>query len=126
MKTQKQLIEAQRKQLDERFHAKYPNGQFVLQYRFDMGLKARGEDHYNIHWHPRRSTSHCRYKGISVQQNTKSNTVSHHDYQNNSFGRCNSYDSLDKLCAACIKKDVPEGLIGAFVLRYERRAAEGF
>ena len=126
MKTQKQLLEAHRLQLDERFLAKYPNGQFVLQYRGDMGLAERGEAYFVISWNPKRSTSHVRYKGISVKHNPKSQTLTHCITQNNSFGRCNNYDTLEKLLAACERKDVPTLLVEGFVERYNDRQNEGF
>jgi hypothetical protein len=128
MKTQKQLLTEHRKQLDERYHEKYPQGQFVLQYRGYYGdMGSTGNDaHYNIHWNPTRSTSHCRYKGISVEHRTYSGEVVHSDYQNCSFGKCNSYDTLDKLLAACAKRNIPTELVDAFVERYNNREKEGF
>jgi hypothetical protein len=129
MKTQKQLLTEHREQLDKRFHEKYPGGKFCLQYRNDRLALHYGKSYYMMHWEPRRPTSHNRYRGISVGYDTSLRPeyhLHHSYYRNNSFGRCNDYDTIGKLLAACKRKDVPVVLIEAFTKRYIDRASEGF
>jgi hypothetical protein len=118
MKTQQQLLTEHRKQLDEAFAAKYPNGKFCLQ-RFDRA------NFVAIHWAPRRNTSHTSFKGISVKLDNNG-AMSNHDYQRSSFGRCNYYDTFEKMLASAKRLGFDEKLIAMFVERYQNRASEGF
>lgn len=119
MKTQKELLGEHRAGLDAQFKAKYPQGKFTV---------YRG-GYYALYWSPRRNTSHAKYRGIGFETRKVYSTekgvfpVSH---QNNSFGKCNNYDSLDKMVAAARGFGIGEDLIEAFVARYNDRAKEGF
>jgi hypothetical protein len=133
-KTQRELLETQRKQLDERYVEKYPQGKFCVQYRGDMGLLEQGLDFWGLHWSPTRSTGAVKRKGITIylrkylsrETNIISSGIEHATYQNCSFGKCNNYDSLEKMIAFCAKRDVPKELVEAFQKRYQDRHLEGF
>lgn len=120
MTTQKELLEAHRKGLDEAYHTKYPNGKFVLQKMVDS---------ISLHWCPRRNTGAVHKRGISVKRlltGPNVGSITHHNYQGCSFGKCYNYDTVDKLLTACIRHDFPGELVGAFKERYMNRASEGF
>lgn len=127
MITQKKFLKFHRGQLDEKFLEKYPNGKFVIQYRGHNGEMGIKQPWFELHWSPRRPTSHVRYKGISTSFNSSREPgIVHRNYQNCSFGKCNSYDSFEKLLAACARQDVPAELVNAFTTRYQDRQGEGF
>lgn len=121
MKTQRELLEEHRKQLDEQFVKKYPNGKFTLQ-------NFHG---FSLHWCPRRSTGAIKHRGISTTNarttpENRDGKIIQENHQSCAFGKCYNYDSLEKLLAACQKRNVPEELIAAFKERYLDRAKEGF
>src|SRR5271170_1961751 len=116
MKTQRELLEEHRKKLDERYLQKYPGGKFVVQFvRNDVSL----------HWVPKRNTSHTSKRGISAfyalqavhagpTQGLAIGQIAHRNFQGCSFGKCNNYDSFEKLLAACERQDVPVELVKEF------------
>ena len=113
--TQKELLEAHRAILNEKFRIKYPNGRFCIQYRDDMGLKETGKAYWLIHWEFKRPTSHDRFRSISTS--FQGGKITQSDFRNSSFGKCSNYDSIEKLLAACERRNVPDEL----VLSFERR-----
>lgn len=127
--TQKELLTAHREALDEKFLRQYPNGKFVIQYRGHNGEMGIKKPWFELHWSPRRPTSHVKYKGISTSfdgNNSRELGIVHNNYQNCSFGKCNSYDSFEKLLAACVRQNVPAELVEAFSERFNNRHLEGF
>lgn len=121
LQTQAELLKEHREQLDRRFVRKYPAGKFCLQ-------NFHG---FSLHWCPRRSTGARRYLGVSTAIRIDYATkvvkgIEHAKSQNNSFGNCYNYDSLDKLLKACVRHNVPGDLVAAFEERYNNRASEGF
>lgn len=128
MKTQKQLLTEHRQGLDEKFIRDYPMGKFCIQYRGDMGLLARGNDYWALHWCPKRSTGATKYRGISTyfKRNNNGRAISQENYQNCCFGKCYNYATVELFLRACRKKQVPTELIKAFMDRYQIRASEGF
>jgi len=128
MITQKKFLEFHRGQLDEKFLEKYPNGKFVIQYLGHNGEMGIRQPWFELHWCPRRATSHVRHRGISTSFNSLRHRgeIAHENYQNCSFGKCNNYDSFEKLLAACERQNVPTELVKAFSERYQTRENEGF
>jgi hypothetical protein len=116
--SQKELLEAHRTQLDAKFRAKFPNGRFCLQYRNDALATHYGEPYYLIHWEYKRPTSHDRFRGISVCRRANNLEIEHNPFRNNSFGKCNNYDTLEKLFTACERRNVPAELVNAFEKDY--------
>lgn len=125
MKTQKELLEKHRAELDAKFRAKYPKGKFCLE-QTEAWLSYRAT--FGLYWEPRRPTSHSRYKGIAVKISLPDN-VQHSNFANMAvcgpFKR-NDYDTLEKLLTRCKKVGVPKQLVDAFVKRYNARQSEGF
>jgi len=91
MITLKQFKKEHQKELDAQFKLKYPNGQFVFQRRNSIN----SEEIFGLYRNKRRNTSHTKYTGICVIFDNKE--IKFEPYQNNSFGKCNYFDSLDKL-----------------------------
>jgi hypothetical protein len=120
-KTQQQLLDEHRAELDAEYQAKYPQGQFVLQ------LRRSGE--VGLYWNPRRNTSHTRYRGIGTNSRKLyeyTDSINQVNYQNCSFDTCRRYKTLNKLVEAAKRAGVNEELIAAFAERYNNRASEGF
>jgi len=127
MRTQKEILTEHRAKLDEKFIQQFPNGKFVIQYRGQHGEMGIKQPWFELHWSPRRPTSHSRFRGISTSFNSsRQRGIAHENYQNCSFGKCNSYDTFEKLLAACDRQDVPAELVNAFTERYQARQNEGF
>ena len=112
MATLRQFKEEHQKELDAQFKLKYPEGQFVFQHRESVNF---GEV-FALYRNTRRNTSYTKYYGIAV---TYSNGEIHFEnYQNNSFGKCKYFDSLDKLIAFATEK-VPDNLLQVFKQKCE-------
>ncbi len=93
---------------------KYPNGRFTL-HNFQKA------NYLEMHWVAanRLPTSGRRYSGISFQY--VDGVVKDVKYQNNSFGKSNHYDSLDKMIAGAKRLNYPESLISAFVGKFNNK-----
>lgn len=114
MKTQRELLEEHRKELDRAWRARYPNGQFVLQ-QWDRRL---GGPWIALHWNPKRNTSHVKYRGVSVRQYRGEESIIVESYQNNSFGKVRNYDSMEKLLAAATRANASAELITKFLAEH--------
>jgi hypothetical protein len=112
MKTQKQLLEESRIQLDAAWNTKYPNGQFCLQL-LKQGWRGLTENKWGIHWLPSRPTSHAVPLGVSVVM-PEGKEVSINGYRGVSNG-CTNYSSLPDLLKAAKRRKVPEKMIEAFI-----------
>ena len=127
-KTQRELLDAQREQLAERFRQKYPNGKFCIEQYPD--------NYWGLHWAPRRATACTRPFGVSTYFNpdpaAKNSEFKPYGIEQArwkrgpSWGRSASYDSFEKLLASCKKRGCPTELVEAFQKRYQNRHLEGF
>lgn len=118
-----------RAKLDQKYLEKYPNGRFAIN---------KDEKYIGLQWEPKRPTSHCRFKCISVKlynQNygiktgatMDSNGLICETYASNSiFSKSNYYETLYKFLIACERQNVSEKLIQTFTERYINRSKEGF
>ena len=98
------------------FQTKYPEGKFTLQRYHGFG----------VYWNYKNATSNRRFEGIGVEltnyeRSPDCNKIKVVNYQNNSFGNCTHYDSLDKMKKAAIRLNFPQKLIDSFIFQYENK-----
>jgi hypothetical protein len=127
MKTQKQLLEEHRRELDLKFHERYPNGQFVLQIKPEGTKRPITKTHYTIYgmyWNPKRRTSGgSSARGLSVYYYEKDGkvTIEVGEYQNSSFGKCYYYDNFNDFIRSARYKGFPKRVVSTFILKFSHR-----
>jgi hypothetical protein len=110
--TEKMLLGAHREYLDKEFAQKYPRGRYCVQ-----RWKYNG-----LHWCPKRSTSATKFAGVTVVDHDRylNPGIQVERWQNNNFGKCTTYDSLDKMIAAARRFGFSEELISTFLGEYNK------
>ena len=147
MKTQKELIEQQRAELDTEWNKKYHNGQFVIQRRFGKcGMDKSGfVSIYGLHWNRRRRNSCSSYYGVSCNMSVphtdgyfidsdivdnkerffNNRPITLHKTQNSSWGRCILSDNMVNCLEKAEKLNFPKKLIDRFKKEYSDRIKLG-
>lgn len=105
MTTQRELIEAHRKQMDADFYKKYPNGQFVVQV---------WDNQIYIHYNPRRRTSHTTPSGLTMCYHVDESHSTFETHQNSAWGICYKFDNITKALRHAEKLGVPTQLINSY------------
>lgn len=95
------------------FETKYPEGKFTLQ-------RYHG---HAIYWNYRNATTNLRFRGIGAEltnykQSPDYNKIKIVNHQNNSFGNCTYYNSLEKMRKGAVKLGFPNELVNTFVENY--------
>lgn len=114
--TIKALVEQEQQRLDKKFEERYPSGRYTIQtidrnyQRHEMG----------IYWVTKRKTSHTSYKGIGVKCDNRKCGIQACDFQNNSWGRCTHYDSVEGMLEGAKRRNISEEVIKAFVERFQK------
>ena len=114
MISQTEYRKKHQKYLDDEFVKKYPNGQFTIQ---------RIDRYVNIYVNFKRRTSSGSYLypfGFGIEE-ANSNIFGFINNQNNSFGKCTYYKSLDRFLIACEKYLVKRKAIESFLIYYNER-----
>jgi hypothetical protein len=115
-RTQKELLTEQRAELDQAWREKYPMGQFVIQRWSPCGKRER----QNLYWNSRRNTSATKYRGVGIESEGPYGEPGpiRADYQNNSFGRCTYYQTLERLRDAALKFGFSQAQVDLFEAAY--------
>ncbi len=141
MKTQRELLESHRINLDAQWRAKFPRGRFVLQMRgfqkdskfpvFGTSKKPTVEDSVvTLAWEPRRRTSHSAPCGVCVQDGDfyggvngygVKKSIKIEKYLNNTWGFVKDFADLESLVDYVKKTGVGNDVIECFVKEYDEK-----